>query len=198
MYKKEGQLACFSQMACICHFVFFYFLPKASSCISGVGSFPVQSGCSLIIFPALYIPPYDCMPPYIFIPPCMAICPSVHHMSPYTPVCSTCHGDFGGICTPHMSWEFSGHLYIGTSIRHFCVCQYICLPLSSYKSHQLLPISVGHFSTGLDAYRCMLSFMLLTFLCSVFILSQGSATTAMITTTPVTVVCSSTSSLLNC
>ena len=33
----------------------------------------------------------------------------------------------------------SGHLYIGTSVRHFCVCQYICLPVSPHWSYQLPP-----------------------------------------------------------
>ena len=39
-----------SQMACICHFVFFYVCPEPPMGISSVGSFPVQSGGSLIIF----------------------------------------------------------------------------------------------------------------------------------------------------
>ena len=48
-------------------------------------------------------------------------------------------------------------------------------------SYQLLPISVGFFLTGLNAYGCMLHFMLLTcsFLCSVFIMSQAYTTTGM-------------------
>ena len=40
----------FSQMACICHFVFFMSCPEPPIGISGVGSFPVQSGGSLNIF----------------------------------------------------------------------------------------------------------------------------------------------------
>ena len=57
---------------------------------------------------------------------------------------------------------------------------------------------MGHFSTELDAYGCMNSFMLLTFsfLCSVFIISQVSATMATTITPPVTIVCSIMSYLL--
>ena len=41
----------FSQMACICHFVsFFMSCPEPPMGISGVGSFPVWSEGSLIIF----------------------------------------------------------------------------------------------------------------------------------------------------
>ena len=41
----------FSQMACICHLVFFFMsFPEPPMGISSVGSFPVQSGGSLIIF----------------------------------------------------------------------------------------------------------------------------------------------------
>ena len=39
----------FSQVACICHFVFFMPCPELLMGISGVGSFPVWSGGSLII-----------------------------------------------------------------------------------------------------------------------------------------------------
>ena len=42
----------FSQMACICHFVLFFMsCQEPPMGISGVGSFPVQSGGSLIFFP---------------------------------------------------------------------------------------------------------------------------------------------------
>ena len=63
----------------------------------------------------------------------------------------------------------------------------------------MLPIIVGLFSGGLDAYGCMLSFMLLafSFLYSVFIMTQAPATMALIITIPVTVVCSSTSTHLS-
>ena len=101
----------------------------------------------------------------------------------YAPIC---HGDF---------WGAYVHLYIcQTSL----VSQDIHLSLSSYWSYQLHSIIVDHFSAGLDAYEYMVSFMLLTcsFLCSVFIMSQASATVAVTTTPPVTVVCSGTSSLL--
>ena len=42
-----------SQMACICHFVFFFMsFPEPPMGISSVGSFLVRSGGSLNIFPA--------------------------------------------------------------------------------------------------------------------------------------------------
>ena len=44
----------FSQIACICHFVVFFMpCPELAMGISSVGSFPVQSGGSLILIPAL-------------------------------------------------------------------------------------------------------------------------------------------------
>ena len=43
----------FPHMACICHFLFFMSCPEPPMGISSVGSFPVQSGGSLIFFPAL-------------------------------------------------------------------------------------------------------------------------------------------------
>ena len=92
-----------------------------------------------------------------------------------------CYGKSEGICTSHVMGPFGG---ISTSVRHFCVCQYIHFPLV-HKSYQVLPIIVGCFFPGLDAYGCMLCFMLLTFsfLCSVFIMCLASTTTAM-TATP--------------
>ena len=79
------------------------------------------------------------------------------------------------------------------------MCEYIHLPLNSLQSYQLLPIIVGCFFTGLDAYGCRPQIMLLmcSFLCSVFIMSQASTTMAMTATPPVNVVCSSVSSLLS-
>ena len=131
---------------------------------------------------------------------------SVHpQYIPHTTVCSSIPPSI-----PHMLWGLWGSLYtpyimgiLGVSVhqytdRHFCVCQYIHLPLRTEQSYWLLTIIVGHFSNGWEAYGCMLSFMLFTcsFLCSVFNLSQASATMTMTTTPPVTVVCSSISSLL--
>ena len=46
----------FSHMACICHFdLFFMLCPEPPMGIPSVGSFQVQSGGSLILFPALYV-----------------------------------------------------------------------------------------------------------------------------------------------
>ena len=133
------------------------------------------------------------------MPPVHLYAPVYICMSPYTSMLPMCHGDSGGICSPHMSWGLLGqHLYITTSVRHFCVCQYIHLLLSSQWSYPLLPIIVGCFSNGLDAYGYILSFLLLTcsFLCSVFIMSHASASKVMTTTPPLTDVYSGTSSLL--
>ena len=115
----------------------------------------------------LYAPINPCAPPYpLYI--CMYVTPI-----PYI---------------PHMSWALGG---ICTSVRPFCVypsihpvaCQFITvIPVAPH--HCGLP------SLGLDAYGCMLCFMLLTcsFLCSVFIMSQASITKATTTTPLVTVV----------
>ena len=124
--------------------------PEPPMGTSGVCSFPVQSGGFLVIFqlfrcrnlplnrmfPALDTgmggcqlrrhpyTPYICMPPvhlYASIPPVHLYV--LYHMYPI------CHRDLEGICTPHMSLGLLGG--ISTSVRHFCVCQYIHLPLSS-------------------------------------------------------------------
>ena len=67
---------------------------------------------------------YGCTP-HISVCPCMSVCPLYICtplyicMSPYTSMFTICHGDFGG------------HMYISTSVRHFFVCQFISLSLSS-------------------------------------------------------------------
>ena len=108
-----------------------------------------------------------------------------------------------------MSWELGGHLYTpyvlgafwGKSIHLSGTSMFVSTSIypSVHKSYQLLPIIVSCFFTGLNAYGYMLNLMPLTcsFLCSVFILSLASTTTAMTTTPVVTVVSSSMSSLIS-
>ena len=128
--------------------------------------------------------------------PHTSICPSI---APYTPVCPPyhmfpCHGDLGGIFTPHLSWGLWG-ASVHLSGIPVSVCTSIFL--SIHKSYQLLPIIVGCFLTGLDAYVCLLCVMLLFLTLWCLIMPQASTTTGMTTTLPVTGVCSGMSSLLS-
>ena len=123
----------------------------------------------------LYTPihPYAPIHPYT---PC-SLCPHTPECCPYV------MGTLGGFCVSQMSW---GLLVVSVYLSEISVSVSTSVCPSVHKSYQLLPIIVGHFSTGLDAYGCILSFMLLTssFLCSVFIMSQGSATMATTATPP--------------
>ena len=76
--------------------------------------------------------------PYVYIHPCTSIDPTYICMPCHTPlyICMfplyhmflICHVDLGYLYTPYVLGSFGG---ISTSVRHFCVCQYIHLPLSS-------------------------------------------------------------------
>ena len=96
--------------------------------------------------------------PNTYMPPC-----------PCTSVCfqgtSTYDMEIGGICSPHMSW---GYQHI--CLTFWCLSVYP-LPLSSQQSCPLLPITVGCFLTGLDAYGCLLSFMVLSLSLFYYVLS---------------------------
>ena len=160
-------------------FCIFYVLPRASyGYIIGVGSFPVWSGGSPIIFQFfrcrnlalnrdvyyisvrhwgfrhrghLYALLYACTSPYVCIP--TYVC-----TPPYTLyICMFSHT----ICSPCVmrTWRSFGDII--TSVRHFCVCQYIhCLSIhNSHTSYS--PSFVACFLTGLDASGCLLCFMLL-------------------------------------
>ena len=85
----------FSQMACICHFVLFMSCPETPMGISSVGSFPVQSGGSLIIFQLFrwmnlalnrFFPTFLRGRHVLYLG--MSGCPYVHKppVHPYTPV----------------------------------------------------------------------------------------------------------------
>ena len=129
--------------------------------------------------------------PYIHMPlhtPHTSVC------SPYN-ICSPCHGDLGAISPPHLSWGLLGasvHLS-GISVS---VGTSICL--SAHNSHTSCFPSLWGAS--------LLDWMLMdvcyascccSFLCSVCIMSQASTTMTATTPTPVTVVCSGTSSFLS-
>ena len=108
---------------------------------------------------------------------------------------------------PHMAWGLGRRLYttyvlgsfrgISTSVRHFCVCQYIHLS-SQFISHtSCFPsLWVASLLDWMSMDVCYAS-CCCSFLCSVFIMSQVSTTMAMTTTPPVTAVCSGMSSLLS-
>ena len=107
----------FSQMVCICHFVFLMSYPEPSMGISSVGSFPVQSGGPLNIFqllrcrnlalnrdfPIFFSGRYVLhlggvwMLPVHSAAPCMFGCPHMFkhpHMSPMLPCASACFGGY--------------------------------------------------------------------------------------------------------
>ena len=95
------------------------------------------------------------------MPPCMSIHPSVHLCSPtYHYVLHMSWGPGEHLYTPYVMESFGGHVYIGASVRHFCVSISICP--SVHNGHTSCPpIMVGCLFTGLDVYGCMLCFMFL-------------------------------------
>ena len=130
----------FSQMASICHFVLFFMsCPELPMGISGVDSFPVQSGGSLIIFQllrcrnlalnrvfsllflrgrhVLYLQgcletPYVCKAPYICTPP-------VYSYTPYVPIlmCICMFSEAFACC-----WGCKGSPYmLDTSLTPSCM-----------------------------------------------------------------------------
>ena len=123
---------------------------------------------------------------YAPIPPLYICMFSLYYMF------SKCHGDFGEhLYTPYV---FGG---ISTSVRHFCVCQYIhCLSVHNSHTSCSSSLWVASLLEWMPMYVCYASYCR-TFLCSVFIMSQASTTMATTTTPLVTAVCSSTSSLLS-
>ena len=143
-------------------------------------------------------PLYVCMPhnmsvyPLYVCVPHTSICPPIHH------------GDIGG------------HLYISQTLLcllvHPFVYQFILvIPVAQHHCGSLAVSFMAGFSTylfwvlffllcwtrGLWMYAQATCCLLVLFLCSVFIMSQASATMATTTTPTVTVVCSSISSLFH-
>ena len=208
--------ACFSQMACICHFIFMS-CPEPPMGISSVDSFPVWSGGSLIIFQLLrcrnlvlnmifsYLRGrlWGCKlrrHPYSPCMPHMFVHPLIHPYSPCTSVCP--HTPCTSVCPPYticisvhpicleIFWGVSVHMS-GISVS---VSTSICLSVN--KSHVsctpslwLLPYWTG--------WLWMSAILLAVPFFVAFIMSQASTTLATNTTPPVTVVSSGMSSLFS-
>ena len=127
----------FSQMACICHFVLYSCPAQSLLWVSGVGSFPVQSGGSLIIFQLFmcrnlvlnrFFPTFleagmfytwGCLDAPTFVQPHMFICPPYicilprglgTQYVPHTPLCICMFSEASACC-----WGCKGLLTCWTS-----------------------------------------------------------------------------------
>ena len=123
-------------------------------------------------------------PIYLYAPylPCTSVCPPILHVPQMS------WGLWGASVHPICLEVFEG---ISTSLRHFCVCQYIhCLTIHySHTSHSS-SLGVASLLALMSMDFCSAS-CCCSFLCSVFIMSQAFTTMATTTTPLVTIVCSS-------
>ena len=120
--------------------------------------------------------------------------PPVHLYVPPIPYIPHVSWDLGGICTLHMSWGLLGG--INTSAKHFLsVSTSICLSVDNSHTSCSPSLWVSSLLDWMPMDVCYGS-CCCSSLCSLFIMSQTSSTTAMTTFPLVSVVCSSTSSCL--
>ena len=74
--------------------------------------------------------------------PCMAIHPCTFIYPPYTSMFPICHETMGACVHPICHGTLEGHLYIGTSVRHFCVL------VHPFAPQFIMVILVAHYHCG--------------------------------------------------